>query len=131
MIKEAVKNKRLARPIVIPIKVELTDTEQTIYDKCSIKIRNISGYLHTSDPKSIMSRLRRRGRSASLARAWFANVKERKNLINCANNKLLAALDLIAAKHPSERIMVFSETIESIRLLKGAVGRQRNKVYAY
>lgn len=118
MIKEAVKDKRLARPIVIPIKVELTDTEQTIYDKCSIKIRNISGYLHTSDPKSIMSRLRRGGRSASLARIWFANVKERKNLINCATNKLLAAQDIIANKHPSERIMVFSETIESIRLLK-------------
>ena len=78
-----------------------------------------------------MSRLRRGGRSASLARIWFANVKERKNLINCATNKLLAALDIIANKHPSERIMVFSETIESIRLLKGAVGRQRNKIYAY
>ncbi|MGB6529780.1 MAG: helicase-related protein [Candidatus Nitrosopolaris sp.] len=62
--------------------------------------------------------LRRWGRTAGLARTWFANVKERKNLINCAKNKLLAAVDIIATKHLSERIMIFSETIESIEKLK-------------
>jgi superfamily II DNA or RNA helicase len=118
MIRDAVKDKRLARPVVIPIKVDLTHDEKKIYVGCSIKIRNISGYLHTSDPKSITSLLRRGGRTAGLARTWFANVKERKNLINCAKNKLLAAVDIIATKHPSERIMVFSETIESIQKLK-------------
>jgi superfamily II DNA or RNA helicase len=118
MIKDAVKDKRLAKPIVIPIKVDLTSDEQKIYRECSTKIRNISGYLHTSDPKSIISMLRRGGRTAGLARAWFANVKERKHLINCAENKLLAAVDIIATKHPSERVMVFSETIESMQMLK-------------
>jgi superfamily II DNA or RNA helicase len=127
MIKDAVKNKRLARPIVIPIKVDLTHNERKIYDECSIKIRNISGYLHTSDPKSITSLLRRGGRSAGLARAWFANVKERKNLINCAKNKLLAAIDIIATRHPSERIMVFSETIDSIQMLKEMLQNRRIK----
>jgi superfamily II DNA or RNA helicase len=39
-------------------------------------------------------------------------------LINCAKNKQLAAVDIIATKHPCERIMVFSETIESIQKLK-------------
>jgi superfamily II DNA or RNA helicase len=119
MIRDAVKDKRLARPIVIPIKVDLTENEQKIYHQCSAKIRNISGYLNTSDPKSISALLRRGGgRTAGLAKAWFANVKERKNLINCAKNKLLAAENIIATKHPSERIMVFSETIESIQKLK-------------
>lgn len=118
MIKNAVKDRRLARPLVIPIKVDLTYSEQKIYDECSAKIRNISGYLNTSDPKSISSLLRRGGQTAGLARAWFANVKERKNLINCAKNKLMATVDIIATKHPSERIMVFSETIESIQKLK-------------
>jgi superfamily II DNA or RNA helicase len=118
MIKEAVKDKRLARPVVIPIKVDLTFDEQKIYNECSAKIRNISGYLHTCDPKSITSLLRRGGRTASFARAWFANVKERKDLINSARNKLLAAVNVIATKHPSERVMVFSETIESIQMLK-------------
>jgi superfamily II DNA or RNA helicase len=118
MIKDAVKDKRLARPVVIPIKVDLTYNEKKIYDECSAKIRNISMYLNTSDPKSISSLLRTGGRTAGLARAWFANVKERKNLINCAKNKLLAGVDIIATKHSSERIMVFSETIESIQKLK-------------
>jgi superfamily II DNA or RNA helicase len=127
MIKEAVKDNRLARPVVIPIKVDLTHDEKKIYDECSTKIRNISSYLHTSDPKSITSLLRRGGRTAGLARAWFANVKERKNLINCAKNKLSAAVDIIATKHPSERIMVFSETIESIQMLKELLQNRRIK----
>ena len=118
MIKEAVKDKRLAKPVVIPIKVDLTSDERKIYHECSTKIRNISGYLHTSDPKSITSLLRRGGRAAGLARAWFANVKERKRLINCAENKLLAALDILATRHLHERVMIFSETIESIQMLK-------------
>ena len=124
MIKDAVKDKRLARPIVIPIKVDLTYNEKKVYDECSAKIRNISMYLNTSDPKSISTLLRRGGRNAGLARTWFANVKERKNLINCAKNKLSAAVDIIAT-HPSERIMVFSETIESIQKLKEIL--QQNK----
>src|SRR5215831_20937595 len=43
LIKDAVKDKRLAKPIVIPIKVDLTSDEQKIYRECSTKIRNISG----------------------------------------------------------------------------------------
>jgi superfamily II DNA or RNA helicase len=118
MIKDAVKDKRLAQPIVIPIKVNLTHNEKKIYDECSAKIRNISAYLNTSDPKSLSSLLRKGGHTAGLVRAWFANVKNRKNLINCAENKILAAVGIIATKHTSERIMVFSETIESIQKLK-------------
>src|SRR5690348_11156720 len=57
MIKDAVKDNRLARPIVIPIKVDLTYNEKKVYDECSAKIRNISMYLNTSDPKSISSLL--------------------------------------------------------------------------
>jgi superfamily II DNA or RNA helicase len=118
MIKEAVRDKRLAKPVVVPVKVHLTDEEKKMYDEYSRKIRNISAYLKTSDPKSISSFLTKRGRLAALARAWFANVKERKNLISCAQNKLSAATDVITRKHPSERIMVFSETIESIQRLQ-------------
>ena len=90
MIKDAVKDKRLAQPVVIPIKVNLTHNEKKIYDECSAKIRNISEFLNTSDPKSLSSLLRKGGHTAGLVRAWFANVKNRKNLINCAENKLLA-----------------------------------------
>ncbi|MFZ0894315.1 MAG: hypothetical protein WAZ77_07410 [Candidatus Nitrosopolaris sp.] len=41
------------------------------------------------------------------------------NLINRAHNRLLAAVDIIATKHPSERIMVLNQTIEAIQKLKG------------
>ena len=52
-----------------------------------------------------------------LARTWFAEVRKRKGLINCAENKLLVEL-ILYSRHPSERIMVFSETIESIQKLR-------------
>ena len=118
MIREAVRDKRLAKPVVIPIKVELEYHEKKKYIEYSEKIKNISRHLNTSDPKLISSLLRRGGHSAALARSWFTNVKNRKSLLNCAQNKLLAASELITKKHPSERIMVFSETIESIQKLK-------------
>lgn len=118
MIKEAVRDKRLAKPVVVPVKVHLTYDEKKMYDEYSRKIRNISAYLKTSDPKSISSFLTKRGRSAALARAWFVNVKERKNLMSCAQNKLAAATEVITRKHPSERIMIFSETIKSIQRLQ-------------
>lgn len=124
MINDAVRDKRLAKPVVIPTKVNLTYHEKKIYTECSSKIRNISGYLGTSDPKSITSLLKKGGHTAGLARSWFANVKRRKDLVNCAENKLISAVNLIKERHPNERIMVFSETIESIEKLKKLLQNQ-------
>lgn len=125
LIREAVADGRLAKPVVIPIKVKLTFEEKKLYDDYSRKISNISDELNVSDPQSMSSLLRKGGLSARLARTWFANVRNRKNLINCAQNKLLAAADLIATKHPSERIMVFSETIGSIKKLKNILEQEK------
>jgi superfamily II DNA or RNA helicase len=125
MIREAVEDGRLAKPIVIPIKVKLTFEEKKLYDDYSTKIRNISDELNISDPQLMSSLLRNWGLSAKLARSWFENVRNRKNLINCAQDKLSAATDLIATKHPSERIMVFSETIESIKKLKDLLEKEK------
>jgi superfamily II DNA or RNA helicase len=124
MIKDAVRDKRLAKPVVIPTKVHLTHHEKKIYSECSSKIKNISEYLGTSDPKSIISILKKGGHTAGLARSWFANVKMRKDLVNCAENKLISAVNLIKDRHPNERIMVFSETIESIEKLKKLLQNQ-------
>ena len=124
MIEDAVRDKRLAKPVVIPTKVHLTHREKKIYSECSSKIRNISEYLGTSDPKSIISILKKGGHTAGLARSWFANVKMRKDLVNCAENKLISAVNLIKDRHPNERIMVFSETIESIEKLKKLLQNQ-------
>jgi superfamily II DNA or RNA helicase len=118
MIKDAVQDGRLAKPIVIPIRTKLTVEEKGLYNSFSNKIRKISNELNVSDPQSMSMVLRKGGISAKLARSWFENVRNRKNLINSAQNKISAAVELIATRHPSERIMVFSETIESIKKLK-------------
>ena len=118
MIKDAVQDGRLAKPIVIPIRTKLTVEEKSLYNSYSNKIRKISNDLNVSDPQSMSMVLRKGGISAKLARSWFESVRNRKNLINSAQNKISAAVELIATRHPSERIMVFSETIESIKKLK-------------
>ena len=118
MIRDAVQDGRLAKPIVIPIRTKLTVEEKSLYNSYSNKIKKISNELNISDPQSMSIVLRKGGISAKLARSWFENVRNRKNLINSAQNKISAAVELIATRHPSERIMIFSETIESIRKLK-------------
>jgi superfamily II DNA or RNA helicase len=116
-IKDAVKHRRLARPIIIPIKVNLTDEEQKVYDSCSAKIKNISNRFKKYDAKSMSLLLSKGGFVSGLAKAWFLNVRKRKLLLSCTENKLLTAVSLIK-KHPYERIMVFSETLESINKLR-------------
>jgi superfamily II DNA or RNA helicase len=118
MVKDAVQDGRLAKPILIPIKAKLTVEEKNLYHTYTNRIRKISNDLNISDPQSMAGLLRKGGISAKLASSWFENVRNRKNLINSAENKIAAAVELISMKHPSERIMVFSETIESIKKLK-------------
>jgi superfamily II DNA or RNA helicase len=62
--------------------------------------------------------LKKGGFAAGMAKAWFSNVRKRKYLLSCADNKLTAVVDLIIKKHPSQKVMVFSETLDSINKLK-------------
>jgi superfamily II DNA or RNA helicase len=62
--------------------------------------------------------LRKGGFVSGMAKAWFLNIRKRKLLLSCAENKLLSALNLIIKKFPNEKIMVFSETIDSISKLR-------------
>jgi superfamily II DNA or RNA helicase len=117
-IKDAVDEDRLSRPIIIPLKVKLNDKEQKLYDCCSVKINNISHRVKKYDAKSMSLLLTRGGHVEGLVKAWFVNVRKRKAVLSCAANKLLAAVDLIRKKHPDERIMVFSETLDSINKLR-------------
>jgi superfamily II DNA or RNA helicase len=125
MIRDAVRDGRLAKPIVIPIKAKLTFEEKMLYNSYSNKIRKISNELNVSDPGSMTMILKKGGISAKSARSWFENVRNRKNLINSAQNKISATVELIATKHSLERIMVFSETIESIKKLKYVLEREK------
>jgi superfamily II DNA or RNA helicase len=113
-IKEAVVDKRLAKPVIIPIDVKLTDTELKEYDEYSTKIKNISNKFKRYDATSMTLLLRKGGFASGMAKAWFSNVRKRKLLLSYNENKLLTALDIIKNRFPNEKIMVFSETLESI-----------------
>jgi superfamily II DNA or RNA helicase len=117
-IKRAVNDKRLAKPIVIPVKVSLTEKEQEEYETYSTKIKKISNRFKRYDAESMTLLLRKGGFVSGMAKAWFSNVRKRKLLLSCVENKLLAAVNLITKKFPNERIMIFSETIDSINKLK-------------
>jgi superfamily II DNA or RNA helicase len=117
-IKNAVNDKRLAKPIVIPLKVNLTEKEQKEYETYSSKIKKISNRFKIYDAESMTGLLRKGGFVSGMAKAWFLNVRKRKLLLSCSENKLLSALNLITKKFPNEKIMVFSETIDSITKLR-------------
>jgi superfamily II DNA or RNA helicase len=117
-IREAVVDKRLAKPVIIPINVSLSDKEATEYDTYSTKIRNISNKFKRYDAKSMTLLLKKGGFASGMAKAWFSNVRKRKLLLSYNENKLLAALDIIKNRFPTEKIMVFSETLESIERLR-------------
>jgi len=117
-IREAVVDKRLAKPVIIPISVSLIGNEVIEYDICSTKIRNISNKFKRYDAKSMTLLLKKGGFVSGMAKAWFSNVRKRKLLLSYNENKLLAALDIIKNRFPNEKIMVFSETLESIERLR-------------
>src|SRR5919112_6462577 len=117
-IKDAVNDRRLARPIIIPLQVELTDEEKKVYDSCSAKIKNISNRFKKYDAKSMSLLLSKGGFVSGLAKAWFLNVRKRKLLLSCAENKLSISINTIIKKHPDERIMIFSESLDSINKLR-------------
>jgi superfamily II DNA or RNA helicase len=118
LIKDAVTDGRLARPIINPVKVNLTEQEQKTYDEYSRKIRTISARFKRYDAEAMMKLAKQGGFPSWQAKAWFLNVRKRKGLLASAENKLATAVELIKTKHPNQEVMVFSETLESIRKLK-------------
>jgi superfamily II DNA or RNA helicase len=117
MIKDAVTDGRLAKPVVMPVAVSFTPEEQKIYNEASDAIKDISRKLQAYDPIKMTKILVRGGSRASMAKMWFAQVRKRKELLSSTRQKLLMAVDLVK-RHPNERIMIFSETIDSIQQLK-------------
>jgi superfamily II DNA or RNA helicase len=117
MIKEAVNDGRLAKPVVIEEKVAFTSAEQKIYDETTSTIKEISRKLQTYDPQKMTRILMRGGTRASMAKTWFAMVRKRKEVLSSSQQKLVRTMELVK-KHPQERIMIFSETVDSIQQLR-------------
>ena len=113
LIKEAVEDGRLAKPEIVSIEVSLTNEEKEIYKKTSESIRNISYKLNAYDPAVISKVLYQGGMRSKYAKEWFNQVRLRKDLLNSSKLKLSKAVSIIQ-KHNNEKIMVFSETIDSI-----------------
>ena len=126
-IRKAINDKRLAKPIVIPIKVNLTEKEQNDYETYTSKIKKISNRFRKYDADSMKLLLRKGGFASGMAKAWFLNVRKRNLLLSCAENKLLSAVNLITKKFPNEKIMIFSETIDSITKLRDMLDSQGTK----
>ncbi len=121
MIKDAVSDGRLAQPVVLPVEVDFTLEERKTYDEASGSIKEISRKLQTYDPARMTKILMRGGARASLAKTWFAHVRKRRELLSSTRQKLAKTVELVRM-HPGERIMIFSETIDSIQQLKGLLG---------
>lgn len=117
MIREAVSDGRLARPEIIPMMVNFSQDEQKIYEYTSRQIRELSRKLGQSDPTRISMMLTKGGYRSKLAKLWFENVRKRKELLSCAINKLLEVVKIVTC-HSLEPIMIFSETISSIKQLE-------------
>ncbi len=117
LIQEAVDDKRLAKPEILSMEVTLTNTEKDTYNKTSELIKNISFKLNAYEPSIISKILFQGGMRSKYAKEWFNQVKIRKELLNSSQNKLEKAVQIIK-KHDNEKIMLFSETIESITKLK-------------
>ncbi len=117
MIKEAVIDGRLAKPVVQPIKVSFTPEEQKIYDEASSSIKDLSRRLQSYDPIKMTKVLMQGGSRGFMAKTWFAQVRRRKELLSATKQKLLKTIELVK-RHPNERIMIFSETIDSIQQLR-------------
>ncbi|HJU35638.1 MAG TPA: DEAD/DEAH box helicase [Nitrososphaera sp.] len=117
MIKDAVTDGRLAKPIVKTVEVSFTSEEQKSYDEATIAIKDISRKLQAYDPIKMTKILMHGGSRASMAKIWFAHVRKRKELLSATRQKLLKAAELVK-RHTGERIMIFSETIDSIQQLQ-------------
>lgn len=123
LIKEAVDDGRLAKPEIVSMEVSLTSEEKDIYKKTSESIRNISYKLNAYDPGVISKILYQGGMRSKYAKEWFSQVRLRKDLLNSSKYKLEKAVSIIE-KHNNEKIMVFSETIDSIKRLQDTLDKK-------
>src|SRR3712207_8949386 len=87
MIKDAVTDGRLAKPIVKPVEVSFTSEEQRSYDEASAAIKDISRKLQAYDAAKMTKILMRGGSRASMAKIWFAHVRKRKELLSATDRK--------------------------------------------
>jgi superfamily II DNA or RNA helicase len=104
----AIKHRLVAPVEVIPIGVDMNDRERREYSEIERKISNVKNALKTSNEDEERRRLERQLK---------IYVNQRRTLLSRLEAKKQAVYN-IALKHPDERVLVFSESIDSIEGLK-------------
>jgi len=104
----AIKHRLVAPVEVIPIGVDMNDRERREYSEIERKISNVKNALKTSNEDEEKRRLERQLK---------IYINQRRILLSRLEAKKEAVYN-IALKHPNERILVFSESIDSIEGLK-------------
>jgi superfamily II DNA or RNA helicase len=125
MIKDAVNDGRLSKPHIIFKPVKMNLEEKKIYEETTRSIKEISLKLKSSNPLFISKLLKIGGPRARLAKLWFESVYKRKKLLNETQSKLNETVNIVK-NHPTEKIMIFSETIESIEKISETL--KKNKI---
>lgn len=125
MIKEAVNDGRLSAPKIIFKPVKMNLEERKIYEETTRTIKETSLKLKSSNPLVISKFLKTGGPRARLARLWFESVYKRKKLLTETESKLNESVNIVI-NHPTEKIMIFSETIESIDKISETL--KKNKI---
>jgi superfamily II DNA or RNA helicase len=125
MIKDAVNDGRLSKPQIIVKPVKMNLEEKKIYEETTRSIKEISLKLKSSNPLFISKLLKIGGSRARLAKLWFESVYKRKKLLNETESKLNETVNIVK-NHPTEKIMIFSETIESIEKISETL--KKNKI---
>jgi superfamily II DNA or RNA helicase len=125
MIKDAVNDGRLSKPQIIVKPVKMNLEEKKIYEETTRSIKEISLKLKSSNPLFISKLLKIGGPRARLAKLWFESVYKRKKLLNETESKLNETVNIVK-NHPTEKIMIFSETIESIEKISEIL--KKNKI---
>jgi len=104
----AIKQGLVAPVEVIPVGVDMSDRERREYSEIERKINDIKSALRIVDDA---------GERARLERQLKKYVNRRRMLLSRLEAKREAVYN-IALRHPNERILIFSESIESIETLK-------------
>jgi superfamily II DNA or RNA helicase len=104
----AIKQGLVAPVEVIPVGVDMSDGERREYSEIERRINDIKSALRIVDDA---------GERARLERQLKKYINRRRMLLSRLEAKREAVYN-IALRHPNERILIFSESIESIETLK-------------
>jgi superfamily II DNA or RNA helicase len=117
--KQAIEAGALVEPVVVPERVSLTGAEQAEYDRADKTIHAMARYIGGASPR--LAALKTRSGDPEIRSAAFAFLKAfnaRKKVVSGAVNKLPTLLRIVQSR-PGERVLLFSESVETLEAACG------------